>query len=71
MMIYRVECYSGARYGERPTGLVSEDSRLEVSEVLKSWRSPTGIIFQVLTEDGQSFELFFEEDSARWSVETI
>ena len=70
-MNYTVECYSGARYGERPTALVSEQTRLEVSEILKSWRSPTGIIFQVLTEDGQSFEIIFEEDSARWSVETI
>jgi hypothetical protein len=70
-MSYTVECYSGARYGERPTALVSEQTRLEVSEILKSWRSPTGIIFQVLTEDGQSFELIFEEKFARWSVEAI
>ena len=70
-MNYTVECYSGARYGERPTALVSEQTRLVISEVLKSWRSPTGIVFQVLTEDGQSFELISEENSARWSVETI
>jgi hypothetical protein len=70
-MSYTVECYSGARYGERPTALVSEQTRLEVSEILKSWRSPTGIIFQVLTEDGQSFELIFEENSAQWNVKAI
>lgn len=70
-MNYTVECYSGARYGERPTALVSEQTRLEVSEILKSWRSPTSIIFQVLTEDGQSFELIFDENIAHWRVEAI
>ena len=70
-MDYKVECYSGARYGERPTALVSEHTRLEISEVLKSWRSPTGIIFQVMTEDRQSFESIFEEVTAQWSVKEI
>ena len=70
-MDYKVVCYSGARYGERPTALVSEQNRLEISEVLKSWRSPTGIIFQVMTEDRQSFELTFEEFTAQWSVKEL
>ncbi len=70
-MDYKVECYSGARYGERPTALVSEQTRLEISEVLNSWRSPTGIIFQVMTEDKQSFEIVFEGFTAQWSVKEL
>lgn len=70
-MDFEVECYSGARYGERPKALVSEQQRLEISEVLKSWRSPTGMFFQVMTEDQRVFELIFEEDSSQWMVKEI
>ena len=70
-MDFTVECYSGARYGERPKALVSEQQRLEILEVLKSWRSPTGMIFQVMTEDHRVFELIFEEDSSQWMVKEI
>ena len=67
-MDYIVECYSGARYGERPKALVCEQHRLIISEVLNSWRSPAGMIFQVLTEDQRVFELIFEENSSAWTV---
>ena len=70
-MDYKVECYSGSRYGERPTALASEQIRLVISEVFDSWRSPTGTIFHVMTEDKQSFELIFEESSAQWSVKEL
>jgi hypothetical protein len=70
-MVYKIECYSGARYGERPRALVSEEHRIEITEIVNSWRSPTGVTFQVLTEDGQSFELIFEEATGQWSVKEI
>lgn len=70
-MIYRVECYSGTKYGERPTALLSDQARLEVVEILKRWRSPTSICFQVLTTNGQSFELIYDENSEHWGVREI
>jgi hypothetical protein len=70
-MNYHVESYSSTRYAERPTALFIEEERLEISEIIKSWRSPEGIVFHVRTEDDQSFEIMYDEDSDQWNVRVI
>jgi hypothetical protein len=70
-MKYRVESYSGSRYAERPTALFVEEQRLEISEIINSWRSPKGLIFHVRTEDDQSFELIYDENLDQWNVQVI
>ena len=70
-MIYRVECYSGYKYGERPTAVLSEENRYEITQILREWKSPTAYFFQVLTADEQAFELKFESDCDEWSVRVI
>ena len=70
-MIYRVECHSGYKYGERPTAVLSEEDRYEIIEIIKEWKSPTGIFFQVLTGPEKAFELKYEPDCDEWRVRVI
>ena len=66
-----VECYSSAKYGQRPTAVVFEYERLEIMDIINFWRTPTGIAFQVLTKNNQAFELTYSENSDQWSYRTI
>ncbi len=66
-----VECFSSAKYGERPTALVFGEARLKIAEIINSWRVPTGTIFQVRTLNNRTFELFYDEDSDQWSAKSI
>ncbi len=63
-----VECRSGSSYPETPVALTWEGRRREVREILERWRSPQGIHFRVQTEDGQVFELMYEEQADRWQI---
>lgn len=66
-----VECYSSAKYGERPTALVFEEARLDITEIIKSWRIPSGMVFQVQTANNRTFELIYDENSDQWSFRSI
>jgi hypothetical protein len=63
-----VECYSGAEYAERPRAFYWQGDRLEIAEILESWRTPEGVRFWVSTPDGQIFDLFFEAEYDAWSI---
>ncbi len=63
-----VECHSDYTYPERPTALTWEGQRLEVADVLREWRSPSGKGFRVRTIDGQEFELLYYEDANEWQI---
>jgi hypothetical protein len=63
-----VECYSGGEYAERPRALHWQGHRLEVAEVLQSWRAPEGVRFQVRAEDGRVFDLFYNLEIDAWSI---
>jgi hypothetical protein len=67
----RVECYSGYEYPERPYAFHWQDRRLEVSEVMQTWRTPQGKYFQVKTEDMQIFELVYKESEDDWLIVQI
>jgi hypothetical protein len=70
-MDYQVACYSGWKYGEHPTAIISDEGRDEISEILKRWRTPEGLFFQVWTKNGISFELVYDESRDRWKVSAI
>ena len=70
-MLYHVECHSGHKYGQRPTAVLSNGDRHKIIEIIKEWKSPTGIIFQVQTDDDQAYELKYEADLDQWSVSAI
>ena len=70
-MVDLVECHSGSEYAERPTALHWGGRRLEVVEILSSWRIPDGKCFLVRTDDGQAFELIYNELEDAWSVSSV
>jgi hypothetical protein len=63
-----VECYSGIDYAGRPQVLIWQGERLEVTEVLTSWRTPQGKGFQVRVGT-KVFVLFYDEIYDAWSIE--
>jgi hypothetical protein len=63
-----VECYSGGEYAERPRALHWEGARLEVAEVLQSWRSPEEVRFRVRTVNDRIFGLVYTIETDAWSI---
>ncbi len=63
-----VECHSGFTYAERPTALYWQGQRLEVEEILSSWRGTGGRGFRVETVDHQIFDLFYNEQKDNWHI---
>jgi hypothetical protein len=63
-----VECRSEVTYPERPVAIHWEGQRLEVREVLASWREPGGVRFRVLAGVDQVFEALYDDSNDEWSV---
>ncbi|MBE0700042.1 MAG: hypothetical protein IH586_24210 [Anaerolineaceae bacterium] len=68
MLTALVECYSGYQYPERPVAFQWQGDRLKVEQILAEWRIPDGKRFQVRTQDGQLFDLFFREMYDEWQI---
>jgi hypothetical protein len=41
----------------------------KVEEIEKAWQEPGKKLFKVVTEDGKSFELCYNETTGRWSLQ--
>ena len=67
-MTVQVEYYSGSRYAERPIAVHWQGKRLEVRQVLHSWRTPDGPGFEVVVADEREFRLLYDEKHDRWSI---
>jgi hypothetical protein len=63
-----VECYASSRYPERPRAFLWEGERLEVAEVERQWRTPTGPVFRVHAADGRRFTLAYDEAAGSWDI---
>lgn len=63
----RVFCYSGSAYAERPVAFSWRGERLNVVEILRRWREPSGPVFEVTTESGV-FRLAYNETDDSWRV---
>lgn len=63
-----VECHSGYEYAEHPIAFQWQGQRLDVAEVMDTWRIPGGKCFRVRTSDDQVFELFYGELYAEWRI---
>jgi hypothetical protein len=66
--VVSVECYSGARYAERPVALTWRGERLSVESVERAWQTPDGPAFAVRVADGRHFELSYHAFLDQWSV---
>jgi hypothetical protein len=61
-----VECYSGARYAERPVALVWRGEQLSVESVERAWQTPDGPAFTIHTSDGRRFDLTYNSSTDQW-----
>jgi hypothetical protein len=64
-----VKCRSEVDYAERPFAFEWEGQWLQITKIVQRWRSPQGLGFQVITEDLQHFELFYDLPGDTWQVE--
>ena len=67
----QVECYSGARYAERPVALTWQGERLAIEEIERQWREPGGPAFRVRAAGGQRFELHYDERADAWTGQPL
>ena len=67
----KVECYSGHRYGERPRAFTWRGQRHRVQAVRREWRTPQGLSFQVVTDEGEDYLLFYWEEADLWWVKEL
>jgi hypothetical protein len=63
-----VTCYSGYTYGERPESFVWEGIEHRVKKVVKEWQEPGARLFKIVTEDGRSFVLSYNNKYDEWSA---
>ncbi len=66
-----VECRSDTEYADRPLALTWYGTRLEIAEILASWRGPGEKGFRVKTTDGRAFELAYREAPDEWNIQPI
>jgi len=67
----KVRCYAGTSYPERPLAFEWGGGWLDVVEVLRQERTPMGLIFRVLAEDGRRYRLAWDEAGDEWTTEMI
>ena len=63
-----VECYSGHTYAQEPRAFIWQGRRHIVQKVERTWRTPEGPRFRVITDDGDSYELAYNEQADTWSL---
>jgi hypothetical protein len=63
-----VECYSGARYGERPLALFWEGKRYEIAGIQRQWRLPEGPCYRVITQEEEKFDLIYLQVEDEWRI---
>jgi hypothetical protein len=63
-----VRCYAGASYPERPVAFEWEGRWVEVAELRRQARTPEGLRFDVLAEDGRTYRLIWDANAEAWSI---
>ena len=61
-----VECYSGARFAERPVALAWNGERLSVESIERAWQTPDSLAFAVRVAGGRHFELKYSPSNDQW-----
>jgi hypothetical protein len=63
-----VECYSSHTYAQEPRAFVWQGQRHVVQKVERAWRTPEGPHFRVVADDGDRYELAYNEQADTWSL---
>jgi hypothetical protein len=70
-MMDMVECRSEVEYAERPLALTWQGQRLEIAEIVASWRGPGEKGFRIKTVEGLAFDLAYHEFPDEWKVKPV
>jgi hypothetical protein len=63
-----VRCYAGVSCPERPVAFEWEGQWLEVVEVLRHARTPEGLLFDLLAQDGRRYRLNWDANQDGWRI---
>ncbi len=63
-----VRCYAGASYPERPVAFEWEGGWLDVIEVRRQFRTPAGLRFEVMAQDGRRYRLDWDAKADVWAI---
>lgn len=63
-----VECRSESEYAGRPVAVSWLGERLQVVEILNSWRDPSGKCFRVRLQNNLVVDLFYDEADDAWRL---
>jgi hypothetical protein len=66
-----VECRSDSEYAERPLALMWQGRRVEIAEILASWRGPNEKGFRIKTVDGMAFDLAYRAIPDEWKIQPV
>jgi len=66
-----VECRSDTEYPERPLALTWQGRRMEIAEIIATWRGPGEKGFRITTVDGTAFDLAYHELADDWHVQPV
>jgi hypothetical protein len=64
----KVRCLAGSRANERPTSFLIEKREVEVLTILRSWREPDFLYFQVETHNRRVYDLRHHEYEDFWEI---
>jgi len=67
----QVTCYSGHSYAQEPRAFTWQGKCRTVVAVERTWRTPSGPHFHVLTESGARFDLDYNEQNDEWLLEVV
>lgn len=64
-----VACLSGGAYADRPVAVRWDEQWVRIETIIERWRTPQGKGFRVRADEGQIFNLFYDEPHDSWRVE--
>ncbi len=63
-----VDAYSGYRANERPQRFTLDNDTCEITTVQDRWYEPDAEYFKVLTTEGESYVLRYDQQRDEWTV---
>lgn len=66
-----VECHSGYAYCDQPRALYWQGQRLEITSIIKQWRTPESKWFLVKASDNITYEINYNEASDTWQIQPV
>jgi hypothetical protein len=66
-----VECRSDSEDAERPLSLIWQGTRMEIAEIIATWRGPGEKGFRIKTADGVGFDLAYHVITDEWQIQPL